>query len=622
MAISQKTRLALLVLILAFATLVRLYNIDKESFWADEGWTMILVKGPTLSDVVQTMANDQHPPLYFALLHYWIGLTGDSERTIRLLSTFWSLVAIAALYRLGADVYSPEAGLIAALLLALADNDTYLAQEARHYTQMAALAVLSTLFYLRYCRDLARYGPAYSRARRRDGVLWLLTSSALLYTHYLGGFILIIQLLHALITVRPFRRLGDVLFRWGAICLSWLPWAFVFVNQAQVRYTRPILSQSAYPNTPEAFGILRGDLLGSHFGLTIALIVLGLVYVSYRGETMRIALRPVGTPLYMAGWLLIPTIVMIAINPRFPILTPRNLLLITPVIALLVAHGLSNFELRSRLFLLTVIVLVDLFTVDAYFIKPPYRQIAQDMLTYRNGDEPLLLDVWTDTFALRYHIGRDLQTDPDHLPLVLLPVWKEDKGAAYYPDLLTYLSDKDAFWMAYWGKPDDPDFQFFADRGFVRTSTQSEKHLDVNTIYVYRYDRVGTGKLTRFGGLFDLKKAWIDPRPYAPGDSLRVNLLWQAAATLPRDYSVSVFALSADGRAIGQHDGPPMGPPTSTWAPGDVYFDSHAFPLPRDLVPGTYSIGVKIYWYGDQLPLPVNGDSKATSFTLGQITVK
>src|SRR5271165_4446797 len=125
MSLSRKTRILLLALILTFAALVRLYNIDKESFWADEGWTMILVKGPTLSDVVQTMADDQHPPLYYALMHYWIGLTGYSETTIRLVSTFWSLIAIAALYQLGTEVYSPDVGLIAALLLALADNDTY-----------------------------------------------------------------------------------------------------------------------------------------------------------------------------------------------------------------------------------------------------------------------------------------------------------------------------------------------------------------------------------------------------------------------------------------------------------------------------------------------------------------
>src|SRR5579859_3561353 len=183
----------LLALILGLAFLIRIWNITKESFWADEGWTMILSKGQSLADVVQTMSQDQHPPLYFALMHYWIALTGNSEFTTRFLSLMWSVLGVAFIYRIGADCFSRGTGAIAALMLALADNDTYLAQDARHYTQMAALASCSTLFYLRYFR----------KPTRTNGILWLLSSVALMYTHYLGAFILLIQLIHLLIYARP-----------------------------------------------------------------------------------------------------------------------------------------------------------------------------------------------------------------------------------------------------------------------------------------------------------------------------------------------------------------------------------------------------------------------------------
>jgi 4-amino-4-deoxy-L-arabinose transferase-like glycosyltransferase len=621
MRISRNLRIGLLVLILTLAALIRVYNINKESFWADEGWTMILAKGPGLSDIVQTMANDQHPPLYFALLHSWMTFTGESEVTIRLLSTFWSLVGIAALYRLGADVYAPEVGTIAALLLALTDNDTYLSQEARHYTQMAALAVLATLFYFRYLKAIGVFPRSASNARkaRTYGLLWVGTTIALMYTHYLGAFIILIQLLHSLIVVRPVRRLFDVLFRWAAIGAAWLPWAFVFINQGMVRYTRPILFQSTYPNTPEAFAILRGDTLGSHFALTIGLIALGLIYITYSSGKLRATLRPIAPTLYAAAWLLLPPVVMIAVNPRFPILTPRNFLIIMPVIALLVAHGLSNLDRYARLFLLIVIVALDLFTVDAYFIKPPYRQVAQDMLNYRTGDAmPLLLDVWTDTFALRYHLGRDLHADPDTLPLLLLPVMRESAGPNYYVGLLNDLKDKDSFLLAYWGKPDDPDFGFFKDHGFVRTAETFEKHLDVNTIYIYRYDRVGGASLATFGKLFDLRQVWVPTGTYHPGDSVRINALWSAEAHPDKDYSISLYFVNTDGSTIVQHDSPPIGAPSSAWVQGEPHFDSESLTLPPNLAAGTYTLRVKIYWYGDGVPLPVNG---GTAFDAGKIVV-
>jgi hypothetical protein len=537
-----------LALILFLATLLRLYNINKESFWADEGWTMILSKGPALTDVVQTMANDQHPPLYFVLMHYWIDLAGNSEVVTRLLSAFWSLIGVAAIYRLGADLFSPGAGALAALLLALADNDIFLSQDARHYTAMATLAALSTLCYFRYLRHPSR----------RNGIGWLLVSSVMLYTHYLGAFILAIQLIHILVFVRPVRRLGDMLFRWLAICLSWLPWAFVFVEQSLVRYTRPILYQSTLPNTPESFALVRGDLFGSHWALTFGLMLLGLVYIVHRGDSIRFTWRPLLPTAYLALWFLLPIIALIWINQNHPILTTRNFLLLTPVIALLIGHGFMNLDRRSRTFLLVVLVALDLTTVDAYFVKPPWRQVALDVLDYRVGNEPVLMDVWTDDFALRYHIGRDLHADPDTLPLLSLPEWRERYGQDFYAFLLQYLSDKDSFWLAYWGDSQNPLFGFFTGHGFVRTATQIETHLQTNQIFVYRYDRVKEDVAARFGDLFELKQAQIEQVVPGNPSAIRVSLLWKAAKHPPLDYSVSVFVLDSNGQLVAQHDSAPL----------------------------------------------------------------
>ncbi len=602
-----------LALILFLAALLRLWNINKESFWADEGWTMILAKGPALTDVVQTMANDQHPPLYFVLMHYWIDLAGNSEVITRLLSAFWSLIGVAALYRLGADLFSPGAGALAALLLALADNDIFLSQDARHYTAMATLAVLSTLCYFRTLRHPSR----------RNGIGWLLVSSMLMYTHYLGGLILAVQLIHILVFVRPARRLGDMLFRWVAIGLSWLPWAFVFVEQSLVRYTRPILYQSTLPNSPESFALVRGDLFGSHWALTFGLMLLGLVTIVYRDDSARFAWRPALPTAYLALWFLLPIMAIIWINQSHPILTTRNFLLLTPVIAVLVGHGFMNLDRRSRTFLLVVLVALDLTTVDAYFVKPPWRQVALDVLDYRVGSEPVLMDVWTDDFALRYHIGRDLHADPDTLPLLSLPEWRERYGQDFYAYLLQYLSDRDSFWLAYWGDSQNPLFGFFTGHGFARTATQMETHLQINQIFVYRYDRVKEDVAARFGDLFELKQARIEQVVPGNPSEIRVSLLWKAAKRPPLDYSVSVFVLDSRGQLVAQHDSAPLNGrlPTSGWQAGDLRFDSHSLTLPANLLPGRYDVGVKIYWYGDSKPLPVVGAGPGGSdyFIVGQV---
>lgn len=607
---SRQLPLLAMACILAFGLLIRLYDINRESFWADEGWTMILARGPTLPDIVQTMADDQHPPLYFALIHYWMAIFGNSEVITRLLSTFWSILGVALVYRLAADAFSPGAALAAALILALTDNDIMLAREARHYAQMAALAVGSSLFYLRYLR----------RPTRSSGIGWLLASVALLYTHYLGALLIGLQGVHALIFARPLRRLPDVLFRLAAIGVAWLPWALVFISQSSVRYTRPVIFQSTLPNTPETFAIVRGDLVGSHFGLTVGLMLLGLVYLTYSNGRARLKLRPMCPTALLGLWVAVPIVAIIALNTRFPILTTRNFLIVTPAIALLIGHGIMNLDLTARQFALAVLVVVGLFTVDAYHLKPPWRAVSQDILRYREGDEAILMDVWVDDFALRYHIGRDLNAAPETLPLVSLPEWRERYGQAFFANLLDYVRRRDSFWLAYWGQNQDGLLDFFVQHGFQRTATQVELHRD-EEIFVYRYDRTAERTLARFGDLFALQRVSLSALKLRPGESLRVNLLWRALAAPGKDYSVSVFLLNPDGSLAAQHDGPPFDgrSPTSAWQPGDVRFDSHILTVPD--APGLYPLGIKVYWYAEPEPLSVAGASPPEYYTVGVIEV-
>jgi hypothetical protein len=590
---AARQALFLFALIAIFALFVRLWHIERESFWADEGWTMLLAKGPSLAQVAQTMAEDQHPPLYFMLIRLWMDVFGDSVFMTRLLSTFWSLIGLAAVYRLGADWFSPAAGLAAALLLALTDNEIMLAREVRHYTQLAALAALSALFYLRYAR----------RPRPSSGFAWLLSSIALLYTHYLGVLLIAVQALHTLLIVRPWRRLPDLLFRFAALGIAFLPQFGVFLMQSSVRYTRPIIFQSTLPNTPETFTMVRTDLIGTHFGLTGALALLGLAYVTYRFGKAHWHWRPLLPTLLLALWVCLPIMVIIGINERFPILTTRNFLLVTPALAILIGHGLLNLDQTARRIILAALIFVNLTTIDAYHIKPPWRQVAQTWLTYRQADEALLMDIWVDDFALRYHIGQALKTPPEQLPLISLPAWRETYREFFFAQLQAYLEPREAFWLIYWGKNEDGLLDFLPERGFVRTAELTAMHYD-NVIYLWRYERPPQARLATFGDLFALERAAVARQD----QTVRVTLLWQALRAPSLDYSVSVFLLDEGGRLVAQHDSSPLdgNAPTSAWQPGALKFDAHRIALPADLPSGTYTLGIKVYWYANPVPLRVD----------------
>ncbi len=79
----------------------------------------------------------------------------------------------------------------------------------------------------------------------------------------------------------------------------------------------------------------------------------------------------------------------------------------------------------------------------------------------------------------------------------------------------------------------------------------------------------------------------------------RLFLYWQALTSLDIDYTVFVHSRDAEGRLIGQADGPPVAGhyPTSTWQPGEIVQDSRVVP------PGAhYLIGLYDAATGERLP--------------------
>ena len=82
---------------------LRLYHLGWQSFWYDEG-TSITVAPRDLPTILANAAADIHPPLYYLLLHVWVGLSGSSEYAARLPSAILGTLLIAVLFRLGRDL--------------------------------------------------------------------------------------------------------------------------------------------------------------------------------------------------------------------------------------------------------------------------------------------------------------------------------------------------------------------------------------------------------------------------------------------------------------------------------------------------------------------------------------
>jgi mannosyltransferase len=217
---------ASLLLTFALGAVLRVYRLGAESIWLDEAFTIQTAHG-SLSSIVEETSKDVHPPLYYFAIHYWMDLFGDTEFSTRLLSALFGVLSILAIYKLASLLYDRPTGLVAATLLALSRFHIEFAQEARMYTLLSLLSLLSMYFLTKLFAG---------RKSRLALAGYIASSVLLLYTHVYSIFILAAQNLYWLslifISRETFKRVWK---RWllaqVALLLLFLPWLTVLLQQ-------------------------------------------------------------------------------------------------------------------------------------------------------------------------------------------------------------------------------------------------------------------------------------------------------------------------------------------------------------------------------------------------------
>jgi mannosyltransferase len=166
--------------IVLVATLLRVYTLTKQPLWYDE---LISVTIATYKGGLESIWNTRfypHPPLFVALLYLLFKGFAPSEYSARLLPLFGSVLAFPLLYRYTADLLNKRVALIALLLLAFSPFHIFFSQDARPYSLLFTLVVL-TLWVLHRALATNRAGWWVAHA-----VCLLL----LLYLHYFGWLVL------------------------------------------------------------------------------------------------------------------------------------------------------------------------------------------------------------------------------------------------------------------------------------------------------------------------------------------------------------------------------------------------------------------------------------------------
>jgi len=337
----------LLVILLAFG--LRLYHLEYQSLWRDEVDALLFAR-QGLAELLPLFSTPGHNgPLYFAMLHFWTRLAGDTEFALRFQSLVCGVLAVPAVYVLGRRWVGRMGSLVAALLCATSPYLIWYSQEGKMYALLFLLSALSTYVYL----------LALERDRAYLWGSYVLLAAASMYVHLLA------------VLVIPFHFLLFFV-AWPRYRMAWRGWLATFIllslpylplfRWEVALLIRPFTTGHQFYWLHEILAILlfvfslnaapHQNLLA--ISLFVFLLLAGLLlYVRQTPPDAGVSLREVWlnrrNSIILGLYLFVPTVCLFIISLGMPIFTDRYLITVVPAFLLLLSAGVMAVRERETL---------------------------------------------------------------------------------------------------------------------------------------------------------------------------------------------------------------------------------------------------------------------------------
>ncbi len=622
--------LLIFILLLAFA--LRLYRLDAQSLWNDEGTSVALAQRD-LSTIARHAAHDIHPPLYYWLLHGWVKLTGISEFSVRFLSLLIGLLTVAFTYRLAALLTTPASAILAAFFSAISPFQIYYSQETRMYALAMFLSLLSIMVFRRLLGALGR-----SNAERRGLVsltaTHVIVNALALHSHYFVGVILLAQNLIILYWLWAQRSAGlnkrTVLF-WVIDQLITLA---LFAPWLSIAY-RTLLS---WPSISESFSLAALAARISRL-LPLGITIEPTPTAALRAVTMALFMIIGGFALWqrergetrcdddrfsfilLATYLFTPVAMIYLASLRKPMYDPKFLLLASPAYFILVGHGVEyvsrwTAQLRPCLPSIVMAAMTGLIGVllwpalanlywDPAYARDDYRGIVRYIENRATSEDAILINAPSQIETIDYYYDGPL-------PMYPIPLQRPPNEERVRSRLRGIAADHRYLFGIFWATDEsDPKriVEDWLDRHCYQVMDRWYGNLRL-VVYATSPENDNGPSIPLhviFGESIELKGYTLRPDTLVGGDILQLTLYWQALKPIDERYKVFVHLIDEEKHIVAQSDSEPVGGslPTSSWEPGQPVDDNRGLEVPVGTLPGRYHLRVGLYAIEDGQRLPI-----------------
>ncbi|MDQ2806270.1 MAG: hypothetical protein M3Z04_05020 [Chloroflexota bacterium] len=375
---------------LFIGSVLRLLGLDRLSYWFDEIASLILSRPPLR--VILSFTDDQifHPPLYYALLHYWI-IPNEAAIWTRLFSALTGIATIPLVYALGYLLFSRQVGWMSSWLFALSPWHIWYSQETRMYALVCLWATLALLLGIRWDRT-----PRWS-----TGVAYVAATLLGLYTNYtMFGIWLPAALL------LPLWQRGT--WTWGTL-LRWLGLqALVVLGYGPQLIYIPTIVAGLYNS--DRFGANVGTV-GSNLPYILGCLLLAGLLVLVGWITMRHWSSERMRQIAVGGLLVVLFLsLIIMLNPSATLLK-RLFSIYTPSICWGGAWAITQARVPALQFRYWVLVsALAAALMLAIVPKEPWREIVGRLDSLAQSGDLVVIEPAYNTLAFTYY-------DHSNLPL-------------------------------------------------------------------------------------------------------------------------------------------------------------------------------------------------------------
>ncbi len=363
-----------LILILGLSVFLRVFLLDFESLWLDEGSSIKFAKlSPT--EIIKSN-QDAHPPLYYLILHFWMKIFGDSEFSVRFPSVIFGVITVYVVYKFCLEFWGGKVALFSSLLVGISTFQVFYSQEARMYSLLCLLSTLSFLYFAKILKE----------QKLKFYVFYLLINVLLLYTHLYSFFILFAQVVYIILIERKrFKefsiaillaflfyvpRLFHLLKRMGNLLISgefWLPKP----DLMDILKTLAQFAGATYPMPRDESGaiILKKFVVEYSTAGILLLIMIGLFLISiFKFKNFSSERRKFYIVFLL--WFISPIFVPYVLSQfATPFYFARYAIASSVAFYILVSIGFENLEAKFGKYLLDSVVFLSIVNLALYYVK-------------------------------------------------------------------------------------------------------------------------------------------------------------------------------------------------------------------------------------------------------------